>query len=493
MKIDLFDMKEFVSLNHLQEVTSPVLFQRGDVPHPNGLISNQIFGVTTKSRKETFAYIDLAGHFFHPHVYKALKRFYRNIEKIVNGELYVSIGKDGTLVKDEEKGDTGLEFLYQNWEKIKWQRANDSGMRNERIDLITKFKKDEIFIQYQLVIPAFYRDIKPDQKGGGETDDINNMYAKLIRFATLLKDKNMFDFQFHTTNFNMQNTLVDIYNYFKVKIEKKNGLLRKYLMGKNVDYCTRSVITCTSMHANHPKDMMVNMTYSTIPIPQICSLAYPFMFHWIKGFIQREIIDNQTAKVLYNPATDEVVSSMELDSPESFFSEKYIKKMMDTYIKDPESRFNKIEVPTKDGKVMYLAFTGKRLDPATKSEIAGIAQRPMTWTDLLYIAASDVVKDKCALITRYPLLDEFGVFISKIRVSSTTETDLTSYNNEVYKWYPHVEFGIPPEKIATKFIDSIQFSNSYLPGLDGDLTNSSRSPKTSLIAGNLTTFLTTNS
>ena len=51
MKIDLFDIKEFVELNKLQEITSPILFQRGGIPHPDGLISNEIFGVTTRSRR----------------------------------------------------------------------------------------------------------------------------------------------------------------------------------------------------------------------------------------------------------------------------------------------------------------------------------------------------------------------------------------------------------------------------------------------------------
>ena len=73
MKIDLFNSKEFIDLNKLKEVTSPVLFQRGEIPHPDGLVSNQIFGVTVQSRKSTFAYVDLQGYFFHPHVYKAIK------------------------------------------------------------------------------------------------------------------------------------------------------------------------------------------------------------------------------------------------------------------------------------------------------------------------------------------------------------------------------------------------------------------------------------
>ena len=59
MKLWLTDVDEFVSVNNLQEVKSPILFQRGSVPHPEGLISNEIFGLTTKERKTTFAYIDL--------------------------------------------------------------------------------------------------------------------------------------------------------------------------------------------------------------------------------------------------------------------------------------------------------------------------------------------------------------------------------------------------------------------------------------------------
>ena len=149
MKINLFNIEEFIDINKLQEVTSPILFQRGDIPHPNGLISNQIFGITVKSRKNTFAYINLYGHFFHPHVYKAIRRMFRNVEKIIQGEQYYSLNKDGILVLDNENGQTGIEFLYDNWEKINWAKTDKTlGMRNERVDLLKNFKKDEIFMKY---------------------------------------------------------------------------------------------------------------------------------------------------------------------------------------------------------------------------------------------------------------------------------------------------------------------------------------------------------
>ena len=41
-------------------------------------------------------------------------------------------------------------------------------------------------------------------------------------------------------------------------------------------------------------------------------------------------------------------------------------------------------------------------------------------------------------------------------------------NDTVYRWYPVVNLDTPKDQIGTEFIDSIQFSNSCLPGLDGD-------------------------
>ena len=467
MKIDLFNIEEFVDINELQEVKSAVLFQRGNIPHPEGLISNEIFGITTKSRKETFAYIDLHGYFFVPHVYKVLKRLYRNIEKIINGELYVSIGEDGRLVKDEN-GETGLEFIYNNWDKIQWALDDtDSGMKKERLNLVKTLPKKEIFSRYAIVIPAFYRDIK-STSSGGEVDNINNLYGKLIRTATLVKEKDLFSFQFNMVNYNIQNTLVDIYDFFKHKLEKKQGLLRKYLLGRNVDYCTRSVITAPSYHANRPEDLMIDFRHANLPISQICSLCFPFVMAWVKKFFEREVFDTKNSKIIYDPVTDTVEDNIELKNPESYFSDRYLKKMIDTYIKDPESRFDKIFIPSNSNHKLYLRFTGKRIDPTTKAELPSIAYRPMTWTDILYMACEDVTRDKHCMITRYPLLDEFGIFIAEIRVCSTTETDMVSYNGKIYNWYPRIDFDVPSEKIASKFLDSIQFSNSYLPGLDGD-------------------------
>ena len=57
MKIDLFNMDEFVELNHLEEVTSPTLADRGGVPNENGLVSNdKIFLCNVVGVLENYCY-----------------------------------------------------------------------------------------------------------------------------------------------------------------------------------------------------------------------------------------------------------------------------------------------------------------------------------------------------------------------------------------------------------------------------------------------------
>lgn len=468
MKIEIFDTGEFVELNELKPVTSPIIFQRGNVPDPNGLLSNRIFGISVKSRKHRFSYIDLGMYFFNPHVYKAFKRLFRNIEYIVNGSRYYTITEKGELVEDPENGSTGLEWIYKNWEKIKWERTIDeSAMRKERIDLLTKSKKNEIFTRYQIVIPVFYRDVLNKDSGGGETDALNNLYAKQIRLTSLINDRDMFSFTLHSTIYTVQNLMVEIYDTFKKKIERKNGMIRKYLMGKNVDNCVRSVISCPLYHDNTPEETPARFGYTGVPIAQICSLCAPFMTAWLRDFFDREFIQVQEMKTIRVQGTNEFYD-MKIYKPELYYTDKYIKTLMDRFIHDPESRFAPILVPIGPDQYAPAAFTGKKMDPSGTHELSTISERYMTVTDLLYIAAVDCVKDKHALITRYPVSDVYGIFVSYVNPISTLRTEVVKINSTVYTHYPRVELGLKPAEVPIRFVDSLQFSNSFLAGLGGD-------------------------
>ena len=151
MKLDLLDTRKLIIANGLKEVTNPILYETGYIPTPDGLLSLEIFGTTSRDRKETYAYIDLGGPFLHPYVYKVMKRIDRNIEHIVHGRKKYIITEEGHI-KEDPDGYTGLTWLYKNWNKVKFKR-NDSNVRTERITLIESTKKDVLFCKQWIVIP----------------------------------------------------------------------------------------------------------------------------------------------------------------------------------------------------------------------------------------------------------------------------------------------------------------------------------------------------
>lgn len=470
MKIDLIPIKKFIVANNLKEVSDPVLFEKGSVPTTNGLLSTDIFGVSVKERKETFAYIRLNGHFLHPFVYKMLKRMNRNFEYIVNGTKKFIITEKGELVEDEEKGQTGLEFLYKNWDNINFPK-NNSMIRNERIDLLNAYDKDTLFCEYWIVIPAFYRDVNLQKSSSGRIShhEINDKYAKLIRLTSVINNNNNFDFILSRSKAQIQQTLVEIYDLLKGKLEKKHGLIRRSLLGKSIDYGTRSVISAPIFKANKPEEMQIDFYHCGVPLSQTCALFTPFIVSWVKRFFQREVEKMGNKFPVKTKNGD--IKYVELKDPDLYFNEEYIKKHIDRFIFSPIDRFQPIELPVEDkdlkGKV-YLTFIGRTYEGHKPETESPLVQRPATWTDVLYQAAVDVTSDKMVWITRYPLLDYFGTFPNKITVLSTQETVPMFIGERVYKNYPKVDLNMSEEKLAVYFNDTVTMSNLYLAGLGGD-------------------------
>jgi len=457
-------------VNNLKEVTDPIIFEKGNIPTVGGLLSTHIFGVSVKERRETYAYIRLNGHFLHPFIYKLLKRMNRNFEAIVYGSKKFVIDSRGQLVVDEENGENGLEWLYKNWEKLNFEK-NNSMMRNERIDVLRAYDKDTIFTEYWIVIPAFYRDVNLQSSAQGKIShhEINDKYSKLIRLASVLRNDNNFDFVLNTTRAKIQETLVEIYDLLKGKLEKKHGLIRKSLLGKSIDYGARSVISAPVFNANRPEEMQVDFYHCGIPLAQCCSLFTPFIVSWVKRFFQRELekMGNKYPVRLKNGD----IKYVQLKDPGLHFNEEYIKKQIDRFVFSYADRFEPIILPVEDEefkKGVYLIFSGRFPQKGVPESESPLITRPATWCDVLYQAAVDVVSDKMVAVTRYPLLDYFGMFPNKISVLSTHETVPMYVGDKLYPHYPNVDLNMPKEKVSIYFIDTVTMSNLYLHGLGGD-------------------------
>ena len=464
MKLDLMDMRKVIIVNGLRPVTNPILFETGNVPTPDGLLSLEIFGTTSRERKDNFSFIELKDYFIHPFAYKMLIRLDRKIESIVKGTRRFIINEEGQFIEDEENGNTGCQWLFKNWDKVKFKR-NESNVRNERINLIEAYSKEVIFIRQWIVIPAFYRDVNFQNADVGQIshNELTDLYCKLLKYCNLLEASSEFDFMINSTKGKIQDTLVEIYNYFKGKLEKKNGLIRKSLLGKSIDYGVRAVIAAPEFKTNKYNENIVDFRHCAIPVSLICTLFFPFMLHELRNFFkeQYELLNYKISDLSeYNPNLSGSVDLLDFDF---FYNEDYYKKLMDVFTRSYEDRFKKIEIPLKQEQP-YPIYYKIRLQKEDGTEVI----RDMTYTDVLYIAAVRAASNKHVFLTRYPITNHLGTIPSKLNVSSTVQTEKMYYNGTLFKFYPKVDLNMSPTEVSTFFYDVLKLSNVLLKAFGGD-------------------------
>lgn len=464
MRLDLVNMETLIKVNGLKPVTNPILFENGNIPTPDGLLSLEIFGTTSKERKNNFAYIDLNDYFIHPFVYKQLLRLDRRIESIVKGTRKFIINDEGQFVEDEENGNNGCAWLYKNWSKIKFKR-NESSVRNERITLLEAYDRKVIFTRYWVVLPAFYRDVNFQNADSGKLshNQLTDLYCKLLKYANMLQTSSEFDFLVNANKGKIQDTLVELYNHFKQKLEKKNGLIRKSLMGKSIDYGVRAVIAAPEFRSNTYDNNIVDFTHCAIPIALLCTLFFPFMLHEMRNFFkeQYELLNHKVRHLEeYHP---ELSGSADLMDFESYYNEDYYKKMMDVFTRSYEGRFAKVEIPTKQ-ELPYPIYFKIQLERPNGE----IIMRDMTYTDVLFIVANRAAADKHVYLTRYPITNHLGTIPSKLNVSSTLKTECLKYNGTEFKFYPVIDLSMSKVEVSTYFYDVLKLSNLLLKSFGGD-------------------------
>lgn len=164
MKLDIFKIDDFVTANKCPEVTNPIFFNFDGSPTPDGLFSYDLFGFTDEERKNIFGYIDLKGHFIHPLLYLIMTAKMGSLGKILYGQKYAVIadGKIKIVDEDFEGAETGIDFVYNNFEKIDWINELEEGEiesldKKTRLKLFQSLDKDEFFVSKWLVLPPYYR------------------------------------------------------------------------------------------------------------------------------------------------------------------------------------------------------------------------------------------------------------------------------------------------------------------------------------------------
>lgn len=474
----------------LKEVTNPISFERGRVPTVDGLFSEVIFGVSAEERRLTWGYIDLGTKLIHPYLYTVLTSVQQNIAAVCRGEKSWKIDDKHNLVEvkqnspDYNPDNTGMDWFIKHYHEIVFHK-NSSRERSEKIDLLNTFKPSEIFITKWLVIPIFYRDLET-KEGPLKIPPINNEYRNLIRYAQSIKFETV-SFASNLAKVNMQTTLINIMKYYQEIIEKSDGFFKQYVIGKNPDYGVRSVISCPILtQCDTPEDNPIDMNHTGFPLSEVLTMLFPFIKRWLYNWFMNQMESRGNKQLAYNTETNKS-EYITYENAMSKFTPDYIGKKIDGWIDNYESRF---EFVTIDGTLssgryvtdMPLAFTGIPYAADMKSPKASdSAQRPLTWTDLFYIAAEECASDKYAWVTRYPLTSYLGTFPTKIVVMSTVKTApykmIIGGEEKIYPYYPVIDVDKTTMEVSISFNETVNMANSMLETIGGDYDGDTISAK----------------
>ena len=477
LKIEVLDVDRYVKVNELQEITNPTFFGAGGAPTSDGLLSNEIFGITQKDRAGTFAYIDLGEYFIDPSCYKTLQRLDSKFNFIINSLRTYKITPEGDLEEDP-KGGTGIKWLKNNFKKI-ILKPTKSRARDMRIKYIEhNFNIGRMFINKYIVIPAFYRDINTTGKHTG-VGQINTLYVNLITASRAIKENNDYGLSMaDTTCSRIQDTLKTIYDWFcgnsndSIKdpgsgLSGKFGIIRAN-MAYTSDYSSRLVLSAPELKVETIDDMMVSLDKSAIPLAAVSADFYPFMLFHMRKFFENEFL-NSTSYEFADEEGKEI--TVELDNPMMYFNDDLLKDQLKKFVYSHDNRFIPIEIPTKDkSHTYYMNFKGKRWDTVKDAEDSSepAIHRPMTWVDVIYIAAIRSTEGKQMSFTRFPYDSYFNTIYTGIEVASTTETEPIVIDGEYYRFYPKIRLEDINAPSSQKFVDTMQISNLYLDGLGAD-------------------------
>lgn len=410
-EIEQLQQTRFIKVNDLKQITNPVMFNAGNGPSSDGLLSNEIFGITKDERSGIFAYIDLNEKFIEPYFYKIWLKIDKNLRAVVYETDYFKIDSNGHLVQDDN-GETGINFLIKNIDKIKFKNTKKDSLLN-----VLMKNKNDLFTDNFIVIPPFFRDVNTNSGGRVGVGEINKLYVNLMNSVKSLSDSNDYGLSMAGgVRGRIQDIMLEIYNWFTIGesvvggehtgagIFKKFGVMHRSTMSKTTDYGVRLVLSSQKINVNSKRDLMVNMDYSAIPLSATCVIAYPYMIYQLRQFFNNEFGGQSTYSYIDK---DGNLKQLELENPQIEFSDDRFDKEMNEYIHGYSNRFKAVKIPNKEGKNINLRFKGYSITEDEykngKRESETMVERDLTWVDILYIAACEATEDKMVLITRYPV------------------------------------------------------------------------------------------
>lgn len=452
MRITLPNMRRFQEVNQLPLIANPVFFDAGLAPTRDGLLSTELLGrYGSYKRRNLPAMLPLGRRYPHPVVWRTMTALDPRVSAIAGGQGSWVVSPSGAL-QEAEGGGTGLAWLEENWKKIVWRRTGSAG-RDDKIELLRLHETEEAWPDLWPVIPAALRDVNLDRlsEGSVSVGEINELYARLLRLTQAADPRGTgVSLAGDQSALRAIGCLCDIYDFFMGdggRVPKKGGILHRGVLGKAVDYACRSVISAARVSAERPEDMPVTFEKTGMPLAQVCVLLIPLVIHEV----QRVLEDEVAPTGLIETKDGEKIRVKDVLEQ---FSPTEIRRMVELYIKSPGNRFDPVELEAEDGRRVRLWIWARELG------------RPLTLTDLLYVAAHRAAEGKHAYVTRYPVEHHQNIHPTGIHILTTRRTVRMELGGRLFPTYPLVYEDYPDPE--SEFVDTVQMSSSYLEALNGD-------------------------
>lgn len=468
-KLKLLEQDKFIKKMPytVKEVTDPILFNANKIPTTNGLLSNEIFGSSPKERKTTCGYINLHANFFHGAIFDILTKYSNKFTLAASGARKFSI-VNGSLI-DDENGGTGMEWLVKNFHLLKFNDPTEDSLQKRILsETLSNYKK---FMNTIIVIPPFFRDVDTS-KGMLTVGKLNEIYIDILRLTKSMAETDIYGINLKNgIMYKLQLKIVELYNYFMdIKypdssdtVLGKEGVIYRTMYRKTLNYTSRLVLSQPDSNVEHWKDMSVNVDTTLVPLDSAASQLFPFVVFELKNILYKyadgDIIKAYDRK---NKEIEVTVSGMQ-----KYYSDEEIGKYVKRFIKSMSIRFSPVPIPNDFDTEAYFIFDQEYEDGEK-------IKRPLTWTDLIFIATTRAARGKHMVSVRYPFDTAYNQVIHKIKVASTSITKNLKYEEELLD-YPVISIEDINADTSNKFMEVCNISNATIGSMgadyDGDTTN----------------------
>jgi len=391
--------------------------------HPDGLFSNEIFGIQgTPERTTTYAHINLKAPIIHPRIYRGLVRAKRLYEAIMNGSEYAIWNNQE---KDFErstidKGQTGYKFFISHINELK---VKDSGSltRDTLIKLLDKYPQRTV--RYIPVMPAGLRDYVVDKEGTPSKDEVNDFYVRIIGITNVLSEDP--GVEYDAARFNLQTNVGNLTKY--LLDDTLYGFINKRWVNRRIFGGTKNVMTAYIQPAVDLDDpSRSNLNHTLIGLYQAAKASPEHVVYRIQNGFMRDIIVEDMA---INVIDKKTLRHKELPFDQDFFDLIYstdgINRLMSS-LKYAKARSRPLEYNDNWLGIIYENYDDKEF--MLLNDIGDLPSdrdkkyvRPITLGDMFYLSCHDVLHGRSHTSTRHPVMDNGGIYVGLTYLKTTNK------------------------------------------------------------------------